>query len=270
MTIIYFGGSIAATSSNRPPAYTASTKLEALDEEEFRVAFHEWVSQCWLHDSLVPNDAASLNNFDLNKLIPEFRKAFAKGDWKRMIAGRGITAEEYLLFLQLINKQQLALVINLEQPQQPLDRVRNKILLSEAQIGGCLSIALGDPQLRTKLRLESGVPLMLYDGKIGHVITARAIDDGRDWIFFDDPTWPGNKSMLCQGENAAGTDAQYFGDDEVGEWAVNIIHLGRVLFALPITQEAMVSWMNCAREIDQLLQKRMAEIDTLWDDGNDR
>jgi hypothetical protein len=250
---IYFGGVVSPMSASLS-YYTASTNLDALGPGEFRAVFHNWLIQCWLPDERYP-DGQDLTNFDLDALLPRFRREFVAGDWKKMRVGRGVTMEEYLLFLQLVNHQPLVAVLNREQPQQDSPRLRHKLMVSEYHIGSILIAHLASAGKDPKLYTPGALPVMLYDGKVGHVITARKINDSRNIITYDDPTWPRGSSMLCEGENAAGIRASHLGRPEVGEWMVNVIGLSRVIYCIPAHLDAAPDLMRIAKDADKKLQQ---------------
>jgi len=237
METIFFGGTVGPNTPVRPDPYTKETDLDAFDKAEFKAVFGEWLMQCWMEDAHVPNTAEELADFNLDDLIPKFRKEFKAGSWKRMKAGRGATAEQFILYLQLVNRKPCILLVNQELPWVKSDTIRQKAM-SGFHIVGILSMYM--IKAKENNQLDAGAsPVMLYDGQIGHVITARTLSDDKDWISYDDPTWPGAKSMLCEGENAAGVKAFYLGQPEVGNWIVDVISLSRLVFGLPILQDEL-------------------------------
>src|SRR5882724_4037038 len=166
MSSFYFGGGTSHLQLNKP-----LHNLDDLPPKEFRMLFSEWVTQCWMHDNVVPNDEQSLAIFDLNALVPLFREQFAAGDRERLVPGRGATLEEYVLWLQLTVRSPVAIVLNTDRPTQKTGRIRHKLLMPTFEIGACMIHHLyvfgRDPETKH----TASIPVMLLDGSTGHVIT---------------------------------------------------------------------------------------------------
>lgn len=72
---------------------------------------------------------------------------------------------------------------------------------------------------------RSAAQLFVFDGRIGHAVTALSAEPNGEGVTFHDP-WPGD-SLLSRGQNAAGVDAQRVGD----VWHLTFGELKRVLVA---------------------------------------
>lgn len=249
MKPIYFDG------EPRLEARTPYCDPDEMTPEEFRISFAEWVGQCWLHEAEVPNDADSLAKFDMATLVPLFRNGYRNGDWKRVIGGRGTTAEEYVLWLQLQVKEPMAIVLNSEMEPLESKRIRHQVAMPPFELGGCLVHHLFFFGRHAENTDKMAIPLMLYDGKVGHVITARSVDDTKNWIGYDDPTWPGGKSMLCEGENALGIKATFYGKDEIGQWVTSALALPVVTYGILIQQSVLEIWTKWATQARAQMNK---------------
>lgn len=257
MDVIYFGGAIDRLQTKDVPHH-----LDAVSSREFRCLFDEWVVQCWMLDNIVPNDEQSLASFDIDDLIPHFRERWIAGDWKRVVTGRGVTLEEYVMWLQLIKREPIAIILVTEQllishqPIQSTGRIRHKLLLPQFEIGACIIRHLYTSQTVRENEEVISIPIMLFDGNTGHIITARSVDESKNLIGYDDPTWPDGSSMLCAGQNMLGVgNAKYYGSKEIGQWAASVIDISALTYAVPIFNSFVPIWTEWAKDARKQMDK---------------
>lgn len=261
METIYFGGPHQPLSSqDRPLDLDAVTKLT------FRALFGEWVQQVWMQEVAVPNSQKELENFNIEELIALFRKRYVQGDWRRIVRGRGATVEWFVLWLQLLNRHPTGIVLNSEQPSQATGRITRKLSLPTFEIGACLiqHLRLLGNEARAPNRVVKeelgfedmrGTAVMIYDGKIGHVIQARTIDDSLNWMGYDDFRWREGSSMLCAGENAHATNARFFGRSETGQWVTSAITFPFLIYGIPVQEDALFIWEQWAQDARRRLDE---------------
>ena len=253
----------AQTAPKRKPNRKATGRVshpKTLPHAEYESLFSKWVVQCWMPRNQVPKTSAAAQSFNFHNLEVEFHKRYVAGDWRKIVPGRGVTIREYVLYLRLKTKGMVAVAID-EQKAFDLTGIEairvSKILLAMCLVQHLKAFRPGDTAAS-----KIAIPMMVTDGRIGHVITARSADDSGMLIGYDeDPTWKGRNSFLCSGQNAFGrTEAQYYGDAAIGEWVISVPMLSLLLLAIPIQEPLIPVWTEWAAKGRSELDRANAEF----------
>jgi hypothetical protein len=104
-------------------------------------------------------------------------------------------------------------------PSTPVDDIPQVVLIAPADLVAAL--ARGFDEIH-----PFSAQLFVYDGRMGHSITAMGHDAQSGTFTYHDP-WP-DRSLLCREFNSAGVDAQPADD---GLWTITDAELARVIFA---------------------------------------
>jgi hypothetical protein len=217
---------------------------KTLPPAEYESVFSNWIVQCWIPKNKVPMTSAAAKKFDFHALEVEFQKRYEMGDWRRIVPRRGVTIREFALYLRLKTKGMVGIAID-EQKACLFDLTGiETIRVSTILLSMCLVRYLKAFRPKDTVRGKMGIPMMVTDGRVGHVVTARSADDTGMLIGYDeDPARKGRNSFLCSGQNALGrTEAQYYGNDTIGEWVISVPMLSLLLLAIPIQEPLIPIW----------------------------
>jgi hypothetical protein len=238
-----------------------------LPPPEYQALLSEWVVQCWMPKNKVPTTSAAAKSFNFHDLEVEFQKRYVAGDWRRIVSGRGVTIREFALYLRLKTKGMVAVAID-EQKASSFDLTGiETIRVSRILLAMCLVRHLKAFRPGDTVAGKIGIPMMVIDGAVGHVVTARSADETGMLIGYDeDPTRKGSNSFLCSGQNAIGrTAAQYYGNDVVGEWVISVPMLSLLLLAIPIEEAVIPLWRKWAALGRNELDRAGAEFPLPWE-----
>lgn len=217
---------------------------KTLPPAEYESLFSNWIVQCWMPKNRVPATSAAAKTFKFHELEVQFEKRYVAGDWRRIVPDRGVTIKEFAFYLRLKTKGMVGVAID-EQKASSFDLTGiETIRVSTNLLAMCLVQHLKAFHPQDTVAGKIAIPMMVTDGRVGHVVTARSADDTGMLIGYDeDPTWKGRNSFLCSGQNAIGrTEAQYYGNDAIGEWVISVPMLSLLLLAILIEEPLIPIW----------------------------
>jgi hypothetical protein len=235
---------------------------KSLSPPEYESLFSNWVVQCWMPKNKVPTTSAAAKNFNFKTLEAEFHKRYLAGDWRKIVPDHGVTIREYALYLRLKTKSMVGVAID-EQRASSFDLTGiETIRVSTILLAMCIVRYLRAFRPKDAISGKIAIPMMVTDGTVGHVVTARSADDTGMFIGYDeDPIWKGRNSFLCSGQNAIGrTEAQYYGNDVIGEWVITVPMLSLLLLAVPIEEALMPVWRKWEAKGRSELDRTSAEL----------
>jgi hypothetical protein len=232
---IYFSGSSGIPAPQPRPPVSVSREyipLDSMDVHARRQAFGLWLGIVYLNG----------DDYEYRKDVPaeedpllllQFKQEYEAGAWRQL--GRGLTLQELALLFEFSTGQGFMAFINTGGPATKTPRITRKLMLDADAILELVTInyALEGSGRRRPL------PVLFYDGKIGHCISLLDADPAGERFAYHDP-WPG-RSLLCSGNNAAGISATSLGTTkihftpersvETPVWGVTREELARVIVA---------------------------------------
>ena len=159
---------------------------KTLPHAEYESLFSNWIVQCWMPKNKVPATSTAAKKFNIHALEVEFQKRDETGDWRKIVPGRGVTIREYAFYLRLKTKGMVGVAID-EQKASSFDLTGiETIRLSTILLAMCLVRHLKVFRPEDTMAGKIAIPMMLTDGRVGHVVTARSADDTGMLVGYDE------------------------------------------------------------------------------------
>jgi len=187
--------------------------FNSLTDFEKAILYGDWITHIWLYENEPPNTREAVEKFGFLSLFEEFKKAFIKGDFKRMKTslGTGNTFDEGV-FLNQIETRMLHVcvlsdidIIQQKKPELAFHKIIPHVLLMSSYP---LFI-----KMKTSDFPHKGIwkfPTLLVDGDLNHTIHVQGLSDDRQFIIYDEYWWKGHSgiSFFSKGENSQDTSAE--------------------------------------------------------------
>jgi hypothetical protein len=253
-----FRGQTSNGKKRKGKTFNPESYLDSLNESDFRTLFHEWITQCWIYDNteLVPVDQKELETFDLNSLIPDFRREYINGDWKVISEQSGATIDEMYLYYQMLHRQTLVFLLNEGRPPlpAPLEIAKHYFVEEEVIFSILLEFINYPPSI-----------VLITDGKSHHVFNPFYFDAVRGVIQYKDNIGENGKCFLSKENNALKIDSRFIGHNDQKDWCweISVEQLKSVFFGVPIFHSRHDLWnalaLNLANQRFEDIVKKHAE-----------
>lgn len=247
-----FGGPLEAREDVRDEKFDPEEYLNGLNEVDFQFRFFEWIAQCYIYDytDLIPTKQEQLEIFEINALLPDFKKKYISGDWKRVNECIGSTIDEMFLIGQMIFKQTIVYLFNKNQPPLPLLPEIAKYYVIPEEVIFPVFLEFINQNLACAL---------ITDGINHHVLNPFNCDFERRIIQYEDNIGSNGDCFLSKKKNAFEIDSKFIGHNKYGNWCweVPLEDFQKVFYGVQILSQESQLWNEIALKVrEQKMKER--------------